>query len=144
MVHTSTSERQQYKIRGNKVPKRDNGGKFKTEILDTKGPETCSEGGIVIRGCVTEKLHKPVIKKSDSIIKENLSSPEKENSDVMIETLEFKNGENVLSIRFSKKNNRHLRIQVFLNDDIEIRPVSYTGSSTGNSFWNLLKGALKK
>jgi hypothetical protein len=36
------------------------------------------------------------------------------------------------------------RIQVFLNDQVEIRNVTYTGAKTGYGFWNLLKGALKK
>lgn len=61
-----------------------------------------------------------------------------------IETVDFKNGENTLSIRFSKRHNRMFRIQVFLNNENEIRPVTYTGASTGYTFWNLLKGALKK
>lgn len=61
-----------------------------------------------------------------------------------IESLDFKNGENTLSIRFSKRHNRMFRIQVFLNNENEIRPVTYTGAHTGYAFWNLLKGALKK
>jgi len=49
-----------------------------------------------------------------------------------------------LSIRFSAVNNRRYRIQVFLNDETEVRPVTYQGSSSGYAFWKLLKGALKK
>ena len=62
----------------------------------------------------------------------------------LIESMDFKNGENTLQIRFSKKNNRMFRIQIFLNDQDEIRPVTYNGSSTAYSFWNLLKRSLKK
>ena len=62
----------------------------------------------------------------------------------LIESMDFTNGENKLSIRFSKKNNRMFRIQVFLNDESEIRPVTYNGSSTAYGFWNLLKKSLKK
>ena len=62
----------------------------------------------------------------------------------LIESIDFKNGENTLSIRFSKRHNRMFRIQVFLNNKNEIRPVTYTGASTGYSFWALLKGAMNK
>ena len=61
-----------------------------------------------------------------------------------IESIDFKNGENTLSIRFSKRHNRMFRIQVFLNNKSEIRPVTYTGASTGYAFWNLLKESINK
>lgn len=62
----------------------------------------------------------------------------------VIESIDFKNGDSTLSIRFSKRHNRMFRIQVFLNNKEEIRPVTYTGASTGYAFWNLLKGAINK
>jgi hypothetical protein len=62
----------------------------------------------------------------------------------IIDSIEFKNGSNVLKIVFKKQHNRSFRIQAFLNETTEIRPVTYTGSSTASSFWNLLKGSLKK
>ena len=60
----------------------------------------------------------------------------------ILEFLEFKNGKNHLKICLIQKPNRMFRIQTFLNDSTEIRPVSYTGSSTAMSFWNLLKKCL--
>lgn len=62
----------------------------------------------------------------------------------LIESIDFVNGPNKLSLRFSKKLNRMYRIQVILNDEHEVRPVTYSGTSTGTTFWNLLKGVLKK
>jgi hypothetical protein len=62
----------------------------------------------------------------------------------LIDCIDFNNGKNKLSIRFSKLNNRMYRIQMFLNDELQIRPVTYNGSSTGKTFWNLLKGSMKK
>jgi hypothetical protein len=59
----------------------------------------------------------------------------------LVERIDFKNGKNVLSIRFSKRTNRLYRMQVFLNDETEIRPVTYTGSSQANGYWGLLKRA---
>ena len=88
-------------------------------------------------------------KNEDSHIEEVKEQSEKEGAKKetkeleTIESIDFKRGENVLSIRFSKRHNRMYRIQIFLNNDLEIRPVTYTGASTGNAFWNLLKGALK-
>jgi len=61
-----------------------------------------------------------------------------------IESIDFKNGENTLTIRFSKKINRTFRIQVFLNSNFEVRPVTYAGYFMGISYWNLLKGSMKK
>lgn len=55
----------------------------------------------------------------------------------------FDEKNNKLTIKFSC-NSRKYRVQVFLNDVLEIRPVTYTGTNTGYAFWNLLKGALIK
>lgn len=63
-------------------------------------------------------------------------------SDV-IDSIDFKNGENTLSIKFIQNYNRTYRIQMFLNDKIEIRNVTYSGNNTANNFWSLLKGNLK-
>lgn len=57
----------------------------------------------------------------------------------LIDCLEFKNGKNILKIVFKKQHNRSYRIQCFLNDRIEIRPVTYTGSKTATIVWELLK-----
>ncbi len=71
-------------------------------------------------------------------------STPKEEPFELIEKIEFRNGENTLTLRYSKKYNRTFRLQIFLNDNTEIRPITYTGISTGNAFWNLIKGSLKK
>ena len=60
------------------------------------------------------------------------------------ESVEFKNGENILAIKLFKKANRLYRLQIFLNDTIEIRNTTYNGSSTALNFWNLLKEVMKK
>ena len=88
----------------------------------------------------------------DQTINHFMNTPQKEAAPAqnevkeleLIESLDFMNGTNKLSIRFSKKHNRMFRIQVFLNDTNEIRPVTYSGASTGGTFWKLLKGILKK
>lgn len=60
-----------------------------------------------------------------------------------VESIEFVREGNKIELRFSKSSNRLFRIQIFLNGQIEIRPVTYTGASTGYSFWNMLKGIMK-
>ena len=63
----------------------------------------------------------------------------------MIEQIDFKNGNNTLSLHFKKKkDNRMYRLQIFLNGRYEVRPVTYSGSNTGNAFWNMLKESLTK
>lgn len=61
----------------------------------------------------------------------------------LIESIDFKNGKNTLSIRFSRRHNRMFRVQIFLNGTNEIRPVTYTGATTGYAFWNILRGLIK-
>jgi hypothetical protein len=61
----------------------------------------------------------------------------------IVDTIEFKNGENTLKIALVKKDLRMFRIQIFLNDLMEIRPVTYTGANPAMTMWNLLKQAVK-
>ena len=61
--------------------------------------------------------------------------------ETLIDEIEFKDlrGNN-LKLRFLKKSTRLYRMQVILNDTVEIKPVTYSGSSMGNNYWNLIKG----
>lgn len=127
------------------------------DLVDS-GLESGNEGGVVSLTPEIEQVEDKsilhllpslVMDTLDHNLKEAMETPaepkeEKEGDIKTIETMDFKNGENTLSIRFSAVNNRRYRIQVFLNDDTEVRPVTYQGSSSGYSFWKLLKGALKK
>jgi hypothetical protein len=51
---------------------------------------------------------------------------------------------NSLTIKFSQCHLRKYRLQIFLNDLQEIRPITYVGSSTAFAFWSMLKGSMKK
>ncbi len=94
-----------------------------------------------------EELIKETKKEEEKIPPEKNISPASQlevvKNSKLVEQLEFHNGKNILSIRYSERTNRMFRIQVFLNNEIEIRPMTYVGSSSGNAFWNLLKGAMK-
>jgi hypothetical protein len=158
------------KPRGKPFPK----GKNKQPVnatMDASGRESGNKRGVIapsINSAIVEpineepgifhQLPKAVMETVDKLIKESMDKPKDVQSEgleipkeiegkkdlELIESVNFKNGENTLSIRFSKRHNRMFRIQVFLNENLEIRPVTYTGANTGYTFWNLLKGAFKK
>ena len=62
---------------------------------------------------------------------------------VFVDQIEFVNGKNTLKIVLSKRHNRMYRVQVFLNDTMEIRPATYTGFSPASTFWGFLKEITK-
>jgi hypothetical protein len=60
-----------------------------------------------------------------------------------VDEIVFTSGKNTLKILLSKKHNRMYRVQVFLNDTMEIRPATYTGFSPASTFWGFLKEITK-
>jgi len=61
-----------------------------------------------------------------------------------VDSIEFVNGKNTLTVVLSKKHNRMYRVQVFLNNTMEIRPATYTGYSPASTFWGFLKEITKQ
>ena len=102
-----------------------------------------SDGG----GNITHSIDSLIIDNEKEYMKESEKEAIEECHEIKdlekIDSIDFKNGKNTLSIRFSRRHNRMFRVQIFLNDQTEIRPVTYNGSSTGYTFWNILKGLLK-
>lgn len=137
MAHRETIERPKRKPRGRPFPKGNIKGKIMDEILDTSRHSSSDDGEnvITLEECNSSET---------AIVSPSLALPRDKGDLEVLDSMEFLNGDNKLSIRFSKRSNRMYRIQIFLNDETEIRPVTYNGSSTGVSFWNLLKGALRK
>jgi hypothetical protein len=134
MVSSDTSEGKKNKPRGRPFQQGNRKGKLENQILDIAGLEKPVKGGVIEtndQNAIGEPEKKEYNKEN------NLDSE-------LIETLEFKNGENTLTIRLLKKMTRMFRIQVMLNEKTEIRPVTYVGSSTAYCFWNMLKDSLKK
>lgn len=166
MVHRDNSEGKKAKPRGRPFTKGHKRGKPQNDVLVDSGRESGDEGRVVAsdpRSAIVEEkneqqdgiefqIPKKGMETMEPTLKETMNTTQEEQAPIkeevkdleLIDALEFKNGENTLTIRFSKKHNRMFRIQVFLNNESEIRPVTYTGASTGYAFWNLLKGALKK
>lgn len=163
MVHKTISEGQKAKPRGRPFAKGNKRGKLENNVLASTGLESSDEGGFIDvpeefmdaiheslkieqdpideQESVLNRLPELVMNAVDRDIKDVLSgSKEME----LIECVDFKKGNSTLSIRFSKRHNRMYRIQIFLNDKLEIRPVTYTGSRTASAFWNLIKEAVKE
>jgi hypothetical protein len=158
MAHKGNVEesKKEPKPRGRPFPKNNGRGKPKDQILDADRCDKDIKGGVVEYGNSIPIIVPSVMtfKTFDEIVKENMKktktdeelneSADKSSDLEIIESIDFTSGPNKLSIRFSKKHNRMFRIQVFLNDIYQVRPVTYTGSTTGVTFWNMLKGVLKK
>ena len=135
------------RVRGRPFTKGNKNGKVPGEIVDSKGYPSTIKGGVLESKEEPEKIKIPeiVLVGSTTCIKPIENEEKEDSKDLkLIESLVFKEGENTLTIRFSERHNRMYRVQVFLNDSIEIRPVTYTGRSPGYGFWNLLKGMMKK
>lgn len=151
------------KPRGKPFPKGHKKGSHDIKEELASGLATSNEGGIVVPS--PQLLNVEAIEEPKSVLYElprlisetiehNLKEPMNNTQEVkeeeskqdleLIEKIDFFNESNKLSIIFSKKPNRMYRVQLMLNDEHEVRPVTYSGTSTGTAFWNLLKGVMKK
>lgn len=154
MVSQKPSEGKKNKPRGRPFQKGYKRGKLENGVLADSGCASSDEGGIIALNRVKfnsvplkEEGGYLVMETLDRGLKDAMSSPaeqKEEDENKIIETMDFTNGENTLSIQFSAVNNRRFRIQIFLNGDTEVRPVTYQGSTSGFAFWKLLKGVIKK
>jgi hypothetical protein len=70
--------------------------------------------------------------------------PEKDTAPVLVDQIIFKDdkGNEVKVCLFSTKT-RHFRMQVFLNEKMELRPTTFTGNNAAMSFWELFKKNLR-
>lgn len=159
MVHKDIIERRKDKLkpRGKPFQKGNKRGKIEDETSVNRGCEVSVERGFVTPTHQPEPIEEKETPMDtiDKILNENMTAPAEivtigspiniqEVKDLeLIDSLDFSNGLNKVSIRFSKRHNRMYRIQIFINDVHEVRPVTYSGASTGMTFWKLLKGVLK-
>ena len=79
------------------------------------------------------------------IIPSDLENTERKDETIpeLIDTIEFINGKNKLSIQFCKVVHRKYTVKIFLND-FEVRPQTYSGTSPAFGFWNVLKAYFEK
>lgn len=144
MVHKNDSEGSKTKARGRPFSKGHNKGKIDSDLPSSKGPEISVKGGIVGEDSGIElKLPKPALDAIENIINKIDEDKSEKIELELLESIDFFNGKNKLSVRFSRRHNRMYRVQIFLNDEHEVRPVTYAGANTGYTFWSLLKGAMK-
>jgi len=131
-------------------------------LLDDSGHEMCDERGVIelpLNSSTVEHLNEPEggecylspeqVDTLNQKPEEKMQPlPEKEDEEkdaalTLIESVDFIKGKNKISLRLSKRHNRLFRLQIFLNDTMEIRPVTYNGASTAYSYWNVLKEIMK-
>jgi len=123
--------------------------KSNTTLLDDSGNEISSKGGDIAPE-VKQEIVEPTIEEIKQFHEDFMNSAQIENNlgylegDEIMERIDFMNGKNKLSLLLVKKHNRMFRFRVFMNDETELRAATYTGATTGYSFWKLLIGALKK
>lgn len=135
------------KVRGRPFQKGNKNGNPPSDILDNKRHSTSATGGVVEKqeleqeAGVLGQLCDLVKDTTDTIIQDTIESKKELE---LLESIDFKNGKNTLSLRFSRRFNRMYRVQIFLNNTLEIRPATFSGSATGVSFWNLLKETFNK
>lgn len=144
MVHTKVSGGSQDRVIGRPFQKGNYKGKPRNEILDSKRPAIGNKQADI---APDEKQASKTPLKEEKMEPQNLPVVKKEveaEENILVEAIEFKNGDNALRITLMRKTNRVYRIQVFLNDGLEIRPSTYTGSSGAMNVWKLLKSYLKK
>ena len=118
------------KPRGRPFPKGNKNGKIPEETMVVNG---LSLPPIKIDEDILDPKKYQDVKMSDIID----SEPK------IVEEISFTNGKHKLSIVLRKKQNRVFRIQIFLDDNTEIKPSTYNGSSPAMGYWNLLKSSIE-
>jgi hypothetical protein len=159
MVRKINSKGIKLKPRGRAFAPGNNRGKLKNNVLASPGHQI-GDGGDIIANDSQQSILDPKESHLEPIVldesaftydkgERNIDKLLNENSKIavpepkVIDSIEFTQGVNKLRITLSKKHNRMFRVQIFLNDVTEVRPVTYTGSSPAMTFWQLLKGSLK-
>lgn len=149
MVHKDHGNGEKSKVRGRPFVKGNKRGKFTCHVLDDSGHRSGDSGGVVdphtFKG-YSDQL-KIEIEENQMIQEEEKSKQEEDynyNPVEIIECLEFMNGKNKLKIEFSKKSQRNFRVKIMLNDEKELKPISFVTKSLAYDSWDMLKRILKK
>ena len=73
---------------------------------------------------------------------ENIENKKKLEYEIF-DCIEFTKGNHKLKINLSHHVNRVWKLNILIDDEIEIRPSTYAGSKMAKTFWEMLKGSLK-
>jgi hypothetical protein len=163
MLFKRVSPRTKAKPRGRSFTKGNKRGKPDGSVLDAKGRGISIERETLTqKECESMKETKTAENVAAFIPETPVLNPPKENPpeekqileskpeqvlDVLevVDSLDFKDDKgNTLKIIYRSTPARRYRLQIFLNESQEIRPVTYNGTSTSMAFWSMLKGNLKK
>lgn len=136
MVHKKSDKKPKGKPRGRPFVK---GNKFRfpqptCEILDDTGHESGDKGGFIesIQPIETVDVVPIELPKEDQKILDSIS---------------FTFEKNVITILLKSilkpSGGRYFKIQLILNDKIEVKPSSFVTKQSAISFWDLLKGELE-
>lgn len=141
MVHKNADKKPKGKPRGRPFTK---GNKYRftkptSEILDDTGHESGDKGGFV------EELIESIqpIEKVESVVPIQLPKEDQK----ILDSISFTFEKNVITILLKSilkpSGGRYFKIQLILNDKIEVKPSSFITKQSALSFWNLLKGELQ-
>lgn len=157
MVSEDDRERQKPKPRDRPFAKGNIKGKDRGVHMATARHERSVSGASIALGIINEQEEpvKEEIKVSEELpplapqvstedpIKKVLCKDDKVVE--FIDSLDFHddNG-NTIRLVLSNNQNRSYRMQIFLNDKKEIRPLTYNGRTTAYDYWEFLKESLKR
>ncbi len=133
------------KVRGRPFQKGNKNGKMECHVLDSNGKRNGVKGGVVDPHLL--KPQEGTLKLEIEVLptqKEEMKESENEKHQEVIDFLEFVNGNNTIKIQFSKKSSRNFRLKILINDEIEVKPVSYITKQSAYDSWEMLKRVLKK
>lgn len=141
MARRTDSEGQKLKPRGRPFAKGNKRGKLENVLLDDDGHKECDPGTSLDK---EKDLMVSIINSTEEKPINETNENEQDDGFKLVDSIEFVNGKNVLTLRLTVKQNRSFKTEVWLNNETEIRRATYLGASSGMAYWNLLKGALRK
>lgn len=109
-------------------------GETESKIVVPGGSKECSKGESLIQFELPEMPLSP-------------NTTEKENCGELVDSMDFYSDEaktHKISIRITRMPNRAHKVQIFLDDNIEIRNSSYVSASSGMAYWKMLKNCVRK
>jgi hypothetical protein len=132
-----------------KAPQQADAPKEVTTPIEQGSPEIeAKESHLTVVIPMTEELKRGFDEYGKSVMLPAIESPKEPSQNQLadltpVDSIEFVNGKNTLKIVLSKKHNRMYRVQVYLNNTMEIRPATYTGYAPASTFWGFLKEITK-
>lgn len=136
MVYKDSDKRAKAKPRGRPFVKDNKRGKPPIEVLDDTGHKVSDPRGIISQ--ITKSIQLETLEVKESI---------KQEDQKIIDSISFTFEKNIITILLKSilkpSGGRYFKVQIFLNDNIEVKPSSFVTKQSALSFWNLLKGEIQ-